>query len=189
LHVAAEASLPMADLGSDRNAVRAWVVKLSTNEKDDLVAELMVNADHARIAELQQRFLKERPATAPGSVAPGRTVGQLLRAAKEHATERKRIRAEKEAKEKARRERDAALARDKYLDSIAGQERRLWAEIDSLTATKQPKSYDQAVKLLVDLRDLDVRNKGGDFLRRFEVLRQEQARKPSFIERLRKAGL
>jgi hypothetical protein len=65
----------------------------------------------------------------------------------------------------------------------------LWVEVDALVATKQPKNYDQAVKILVDLRDLDGRGSGGDFRRRIEALRQAQARKPSFIDRLRKAGL
>jgi len=45
------------------------------------------------------------------------------------------------------------------------------------------------VKLLVDLRDLDARGKGVDFRLRIKALRQAQTRKPSFIERLRKAGL
>ena len=45
------------------------------------------------------------------------------------------------------------------------------------------------MKLLVDLRDLDARGKGVDFRLRIKALRQAQTRKPSFIERLRKAGL
>ena len=97
--------------------------------------------------------------------------------------------AEKRAKEKAQRDREAAIAREKHLDSLVGRETKLWAEIDGLVATKQPKNYDQAVQLLVDLQDLAARDKGSDFGLRIERLRQAEARKPSFIERLRKAGL
>jgi hypothetical protein len=61
--------------------------------------------------------------------------------------------------------------------------------MDILIATRQPKTYDQALKLLVDLHDLDARGKGGDFRLRSESLRHVHPRKPSFIERLRKAGL
>lgn len=61
--------------------------------------------------------------------------------------------------------------------------------IDRPLTAKQSKSYDQAIKLLVDLRDLDARGKGGDFRLRVEALRQAHARKPSFVERLGKAGL
>ena len=189
LHVAAEASPPIGDAGLDRDEVRAWVGKLPTKEKDELIANLMVDADHAQIAELLQRFLKERVGRERRPATTGRTVGQLLQAAEAYATERKRIEAEKRAKEKARREREAAIAREKHLDSLVGREAKLWAEVDSLVATKQPKNYDQAVKILVDLRDLAARGKGGDFGLRIEALRQAQAKKPSFIERLRKAGL
>jgi hypothetical protein len=64
----------------------------------------------------------------------------------------------------------------------------LWAELDGLVATKQPRSYDQAVELLGALRELDARGKGGDFRLRIEALRQTQTRKHSFIDRLRKAA-
>jgi hypothetical protein len=188
-HVAAESSPPLAGVGIDRDDVRAWVGKLSTKEKDERIANLVVDADDAQVAELLQLFLKQRAASDRGSATTGRTVGKLLQAAEAYATQRKRIEAEKHAKNKARREREAAIARKKHLDSLVGRETKLWAEIDGLVATKQPKSYDQAVKLLVDLRDLDARSKGGDFQLRIEALRQAQARKPSFIERLKKAGL
>jgi len=189
LRVAAEASPPLGDAGIDRNEVLAWIDKLPTKEKDELITSLVVDVDHAQIAELLQRFLKERSS---GNVDPptiGRTVGHLLQAAEAFATERKRIEAEKRAMEKARREREAAIAREKHLDSLVGREAKLWTEVDGLVATKQPKNYDQAVRLLVDLRDLAARGKGSDFGLRIEALRQAQARKPSFVERLRKAGL
>ncbi|MBI5526019.1 MAG: hypothetical protein HY897_06760 [Deltaproteobacteria bacterium] len=189
LHVAAEASQSLEDSALNRDEIRAWVGKLATKEKDELIANLIVDADHTLVTELLQRFLKERLGGAATPPATGRTVGQLLRAAEAHTVERKRIEAEKHAKEKARREREAAIAREKHLDSIVGREPKLWAEVDTLIDTKQPKPYDQAIKLLVDLRDLDARNQGGDFRLHIEALRQAHARKPSFIERLRKAGL
>ena len=188
LHVAADASQPFGDTGLDRDEVRAWIGKLATEEKDELIANLMMDADHSLVTELLQRILKERSAEATTDSVPRRTVGQLLRTAEAYAEERRRIEAEKRAAEKARREREAALAREKHLDSLAGRETKLWAEADTLIATKQPKSYDQAVKILVDLCDLDARNKSGDFQMRLEALRQAHARKPTFIERLRKAG-
>ena len=65
----------------------------------------------------------------------------------------------------------------------------LWEEVEGLIATKQPKSYERAVELLVDLRDLAARQEGSDFRRRVEELRTAHARKPALIERLHKAGL
>jgi hypothetical protein len=191
LHVAAEASAPFEDSRPQHEEVRAWVAKLAAGEKDDLLARLIVDADHALVTELLRRFLKERDDSAarPGVCAARRTVGELLRVAEVYAEKRRRIEAEKRAEAKARREREAAIARARYLGEIAGREPKLWAEVDSLIATKQPKSYDHAVKLLVDLRDLDRRKTGGDFGSRLNALRKAHARKSTFIERLRKAGL
>ena len=189
LHVAAEASPPIGDAGIDRREVGAWVGRLAAEVKDDLITSLVVDADHAQIAELLQQFLKERSAGDGGPATTGRTVGQLLQAAEAYRTERKRIEAEKRVKEKARCEHEAAIAREKHLDSLVGREAKLWAEVDSLVATKQPKNYDLAVKILVDLRDLAARSQSEDFGLRLEALRQAQARKPSLIERLKKAGL
>jgi hypothetical protein len=189
LHVAADASSPLGDTRIDRDEVHAWVNKLATKEKDDLITSLVVDADHAKPAELLRRFLTQRATAGGGPATTGRTVGRLLQATEAYAAERERIEAEKRAREKARRDREAALAREKHLDSLVGRETKLWTEIDGLVATKQPKNYDQAVKLLIDLRDLTARGKSDDFSLRMAALRQTQARKPSLIERLEKAGL
>jgi uncharacterized Zn finger protein len=62
--------------------------------------------------------------------------------------------------------------------------------VEDLIATKQPKSYDHAVKLLLDLQDLAARKgKRDDFEARLGGLRAAHARKPSFINRLKRAGL
>jgi hypothetical protein len=189
LQVAAEASPPIGDSGLDRADVRAWIGKLPAREKDEIITNLVVDADHARIAELLQRFLKERLDRKGGPATTGRTARELLRAAEAHMTERLHLEAQKRVTEEARREREAAIAREKHLDGLVGREARLWKEVDALIATKQPGNYDQAVKLLVDLRDLAARGKAGDFGLRIEALRQAQSKKPSFIERLRRAGL
>lgn len=189
LHVAAEASPSMEECRIDRREVRSWVGGLPDGEKDDFLADLVADGDPALIAELIQRYLKDRSADRGNPATARRTVGRLCKAAEAFATVRRRIEAEKRAQEKAQREREAAIARQKHLDRMAGREDELWAEVGSLVARRQPKNYDQAVRILIDLRDLAARGAGGDFGSRIEALRQAQAKKPSFIERLRKAGL
>jgi hypothetical protein len=189
LHVAAKASSPLPDLALDRDEFLAWVGTLASAEKDELITKLVVESDQAAVAELLQRFLRQRSAAGAGPVTSGRTVGQLLAAAAAHTKQRKRIEAEKQTAERVRREREAAAAREKHLDSLVGREARLWAEIETLVATTQAAGYDQAVRHLVDLRDLATRGRGGDFRLRLESLRQAHARKLAFIKRLDKAGL
>ena len=121
--------------------------------------------------------------------AKRRTVAELLRAGEQAAGERERMTAENAAKEKEQRERAAVSARAKHLDQLAGKEPVLWEKVEHLVATKQPKSYDQAVQLLVDLRDLAARKDAADFRWRVEALRTAHARKPTLIVRLERAGL
>jgi hypothetical protein len=117
-------------------------------------------------------------------------VGELLREAKERTEKRRELAAKKAAEEKARRAREEEIARAKHLDKLAGKEPELWNQVDGLIATKQPKRYDRAVEVLVDLRDLAVRQcKMKEFSAKLDVLRASHAQKPSLIERLGKAGL
>lgn len=98
--------------------------------------------------------------------------------------------ARKRAEEAERRRREAEIARAEYLDKIASQQSKLWARVEGLIATKQPKRYDEAVRLLLDLRDLAQREgKDDKFRMRTETIHAVHARKPSLLERLRKAGL
>ena len=188
LHVAAQASSPLRDAGVVRAGALAWVGTLPAEEKNGLLADLMVDGDHAPIAELVQRFLGERSGSKTCAAAR-RAVGHLREASEVVAAERVRIANEKRAVERARREREAAFARAKHLDGLVGRENERWSDVDTLVGTKQPRNYDQAVKILVDLRDLAARGNDGDFAPRLETLRRAQTKKPSFTARLRKAGL
>lgn len=154
-----------------------------------MISKLVVESDQAAVAELLQRFLRQRCAAGAGPMTSARTVGQLLAAAAAHAKHRKRIETENQAAEKLRRERAAAVAREKHLDGLVGCEARLWNEVDTLVASTQAAGYDQALRHLVDLRDLAARGRGGDFRLRIESLRWAHARKSAFIKRLHKAGL
>ena len=189
LHVSAEASSPISEVRIDRKEVATWIGQLPTREKDQILTSLVVDADQTHATELLQRFVEERGGGQDRPVTTGRTVGELLRAAEEYGSERSRVEAERRAKEKARRDREAAIAREKHLDSLVGREKELWGEVDALVSSKQPKCYDQAVGILVDLRDLAARDKAGAFTLRIEALREAHAKKPSFIPRLAKAGL
>jgi hypothetical protein len=189
LHVAAEASPPISEVGIDRKEVATWIGQLPTQEKDKILTSLVVDADQTYGTELLRRFIERRGGGKDRPVTTGRTVGELLRAAEEYGSKRSRVEAERRAKEEARRDREVAIAREKHLDSLVGSKKKLWGEVDALVSSKQPKCYDQAVGILVDLRDLAARDKAGAFTLRIEALREAHAKKPSFIQRLAKAGL
>jgi hypothetical protein len=188
LTVAAAASAAPPQPPSPRDLER-WIVALPTAEKDALLLR-MVSGDDAHIrTELLRRFLAAN-ATQSGPSGGGRTVGTLLAAAEERAAARRRREAERAAAERARQEHEAAVARATYLDRLAGREEDLWRQVGALVETKRPKDYDQAVQLLTDLRDLSVRRQEvGTFAARLGPLRERCAKRPSFLDRLNRAGL
>ena len=157
-------------------------------EKDDILARLMRGDGGALGAGLVQRMRSERSSVREVS-AERRSVEALLQVRQQIADERLRIAAEKAAREKEQRERVAALARATHLKQLAGKEPMLWGKVENLIAVKQPKSYEQAVALLMDLRDLSTRKDEHGFRRQLEALRVTHKSKPALIARLDKAGL
>ena len=75
------------------------------------------------------------------------------------------------------------------LNEIMGQEEKIWNQIEVLASEKKAKSYDQAVELLIDLRDLAQREKVTDFSAKFDALKQRHSSKSSFIQRLRNVSV
>jgi hypothetical protein len=189
IEVAASESPPLASTDSSDQDVRAWIAKLPGDKKDAFLARLIAG-EVALAGELFQRMRRELAGNDAGRAPPRRrTVAGLLRAAEHVAEGRRRAEGERAAKEEARRDREAAAARVKYLDKLLGREPALWTQIAELVATRQPKRYDEAVALLADLRDVAARKNGADFRRRLEALRTEHAGKSTLLTRLHKAGL
>lgn len=188
VHVAAQSSPAWGGSGLDHAAVLSWVGGLSTAEKDERITRLLLDADNAGILVLRQRFIQECPAAVVSPAVTRRTVGQLLRASAERTTERQCLEARQLAESKAEQERVAAQTREGLLDHVAGSEPRLWEEVNSFIATRQPAGYRRAVDILVDLRDLAACGGGDEFGLRIDALHQLHARKPTFIELLKKAG-
>jgi hypothetical protein len=189
--VAAERSAPLAEITPDAVEIAAWLAAQPAGLKDEWLARVVMGADPALPAELLNRYLKEstRQATPVAELNSPRTPGDLLHLAEARSHKRAQIAAEKAAREKARGASEAAAARAKHLDSLAGREPQLWLKIADLVATRLPKEYDEAVRLLLDLRDLAPRDDPSAFQSQLDGLRTAHARKPSLIARLKDAGL
>jgi len=69
-------------------------------------------------------------------------------------------------------------------------ENNIWKKVDEYIDSKQPAKYDEAVKLLVDLRDLHKKT-GMEkaFKKKLKTICENHHRKVSFLNRLQKAGL
>ncbi|MGM1062752.1 hypothetical protein [Saccharothrix sp. Mg75] len=187
LAVAAETSPPRDETTDDPERLAAWVADLPGTEKDHLLLRVLQNQAATVRGELLRRFHDHTP---PATAPPQRTVGELLDATARRRAERQQREKSKRAEEKARRERDRALAREQRLDELAQDEQAAWARVDALIATRKPADYDAAVALLVDLRTLaDRENRPHDFTQRHAALRQTHKNKPSLNARLARANL
>lgn len=191
IHVAAENSIAEQKTVRDDQKLKTWIGKLSNSEKDEIIVRLINDNDPHLGNELLQRFkktLSEKDIVNQGK-AP-RIVKELLEKAEAYVKERQRRIAEQKAKEKAQKEKEAAIVREKYLNNLAKMENEIWKKVDSLVLTKKPKDYDEAVRLLVDLHDLGKKNNTtSNFKEKLLDIRERHSRKSSLIKRIDYAGL
>lgn len=185
--VAAERSADASPDGLSKQELARLVATLPEAEKTALLVRVVEGEGALLRPELLRRF---RGDVGRANVVEPRTFAELNAAAERRVEERSRKAAEREAREQARRDREEAEARAKHLARLAKREPATWDKVVALIATKKPSDYDEAVRLLVDLRDLGVhRNRAAESQARIERLRDEHSKKPSFVERLKRAGL
>jgi hypothetical protein len=169
-------------------ALASWVRNLPANEKDTLILRVLDGDDAHLRTELLRRICGQSAAHPPARI--GRTVADLLDAAEQHREDCARRIAKELERQRVRRERDAAAARDRHLDALAREGEQAWQRVNALIDTKKIREYDTAVELLRDLRDLSQRNGDPDtFHKRLHPLRQQYACRPGLLQRLDHAGL
>jgi hypothetical protein len=187
--VAAQKSPVQNEPTLDRNDIQAWIANVPVHEKNELLTGYLLDSDIADLKALRMKFLKESSGGENSLALPRRTVGELLRAAEQMEKQRTRATAARDAKKEALRIKEEAIARVNHLDKLVGNESQAWARVENLISSKVPKNYDEAVRILVDLRDLDQREMRGEFSTAVETLRRTHERKQTFLDRLVKAGL
>lgn len=191
IQVAAENSIAEKRAVQDDNKLKTWIGELPNAEKDEIIFRMINDNDPHLGNELLQRFQKTLSENSIGNQGrTQRTVKELLERAEAYSKEKQRRIAEQKAIEKAKREKEAAIARENYLNDLSKRESEIWNKVDALVLTKKPKDYDEAVRLLVDLRDLAKRKKtSSQFKAKLKEIRMEHSRKPSLMRRIDSAGL
>lgn len=177
-----------ADLS--RKEIGVWVSKLPSREKNTLLTRFIGSDEHHLSAELRQRAIREIRGEPKSKLLRRRTAAEILARAEVMREVRRKKEAEKQAREMARRERERAAERERYFESLARKEKGLWAKVDQLIATRQPKRYDGAVSLLQDLHDL-AQMQGNElkFSVRMSRLHDDHKRKSTLVAKFRKARL
>ena len=185
---ATSASLPG---GSDHKELNTWIRNLPESEKTNLLVSAASESGERWKNELLARFYRENQPLAPAAAdSQQRIVGDLLSAAEAIANDRAQKLAAKRAIELARRKAEEKAARARFLDHLAEREEATWDQVNQLIQKKQPKAYAEAIRLLVDLRDLAVRQRlEPAFRTRIEKIRETHKAKVSFLDRLTEAVL
>ena len=175
---AAEASPP---LDQDVDQIEQWVPMLPEAERNAFLVRIARGeplVDVGLVRRLRQVGGKANTA-GPESATPRRTIGELLAAAEQIQQRR-----ETQQREEAER------ARLRKLEALAQREPATWTQVEQLIGRKQAQPYDEAVALLVELRDLAIhRGEPTRFEQQIEAIWAEYSNRPALLERLRKAGL
>ncbi len=191
VEVAASASAPL-NASPERGELAAWIQSLPEKEKNNLLVVAVAEPGERWKNELLRRFEQQkarRTLPEPDGIRR-RTAGDLLTLAHARAEERERLLEAKRAAEAARRKAEDEANRARYLDQLEKREEAIWNQIAAHIQKRQPNEYDKAITLLIDLRDLAVRQgQVTAFQSAVGELRQEHAAKESLLRRLTKAKL
>jgi hypothetical protein len=182
VQAAAEAGGGDARVADDR--LRERVAAISEDEKTALL--LRVVEGDARVAVDLKRRMREKSSTPPMAL---RTVGALRRRAQEFAEARDRAEAERQEVERRREAKLAEKARRVRLADLKQRGTKVWQEIETEIARRNPSGYDRATSLLADLQALAAdEGSEDDFTRRLAAIRERHGSKGRFIERLTRFG-
>ena len=177
--------------GPDHKELDAWIRNLPESEKTNLLVTAASESGERWKNELLARFYRENQRIAPpGTAGRPRTVGDLLSAQETIAQARAQKLAAKRATELARQKAKAEADRAHYLDQLAKNEEAFWDQVSVYIQKRQANAYDQAIRFLIDLRDLAIR-RGTEpaFRARIQKLREKHITKTGFLCRLKSAGL
>lgn len=189
LQSASEGSPAMREAIPSREEAEQWLGAAPDAEKADLLLRLACGEVDARLLQAEvRRRIRGTGAAQGDSGGDGRrrTVDELMAG----AARRRQEREEREARERERRRQEEVAARAAYLDHLAGRQEEVWQQVEALVGAKRPAEYGEAVRLLLDLRDVaEWEQQAQEFTTRLTDLRIRNARKVSFLERLDRAGL
>jgi len=191
VEVAATVSAPLK-AGPDREELATWIESLPEKEKNNLLVAAVSGPGERWKNGLLRRFEQQnarRALSAPDTICR-RTAGDLLGLLHARVEKRARLLEAKRAAQAARRNAEDEANRSRYLDQLGKREEATWNRIVAHIQKRQPNEYDKAVNLLIDLRDLALRqSRVAAFQSALGELRQEHAAKESLLRRLAKAKL
>jgi hypothetical protein len=154
------------------------IAHLSREECDGFLRQVLNN--EPQVSVILRKHLERLSGRQPsGPVQGQRKAVNLFKEAEE-------IKQEALSRQKA----EAEQKRIKELLKLAEREEPTWGWVESLIGQKQAGPYDEATKLLVNLRDLAIyQDRLPQFQERFAELKDRVANRPALLARFVRAGL
>lgn len=164
-------STPEADLN-------AAIPNLSREEIEAHLADI-VRGEAGAVTSLKKHLAQIQKKSAQKNSAPARTLGEIFQL-RDQIKRREKLKAQKEAQRK----------RIQKLEKLSGRQEEAWAQVASLCQEKRAKTYDEAVQLLSDLRELgEYKNQKIEFQQRFANILEAYGKSVAFKERLHRVNL
>jgi hypothetical protein len=154
------------------------LTQLSREECENYLRQVLNNEPQVRM--MLQKRLEQLAGIEPTSARLGqRQAGNLFK-------EAGRLEQEALSQQKAEAERK----RIQELLDLAGREEATWRWVERLIGQKQARPYDEATKMLVNLRDLAIyQNRLQQFQERFLAIKEKVRSRTALMERFSRAGL
>lgn len=154
------------------------IAKLTRKESDAYLLQI-ARGEPGAVLSLKKRLMKLSGQKSPARSRSTRTVSYLFSRTNEIA---------EAAKRKARA--DAERKRIRRLEELAGNEEVNWQYVEQLLGQKRGSTYDEATRLLVELRDMSVyKRRENQYGERFNEIRVKYGKSVALTERFRRAGL
>jgi hypothetical protein len=159
--------------------MRRAIAQLPTEDRDDFLLRLAQGEPHLSLVLNRRMGSLVGADVSQHETSPCHTVGELLAEAKDLAERR-------QAAEAAA----AEARRIAELEALAQRGDVVWDEISGLIQQGRAKPYDEAVQLMVKLRDLaEYQGQMVVFQAQLNRIRDEYSRRSALMRRLRNAGL
>jgi len=181
IEAAAAASAELSSKAASPESIDQWVGRLPGEEIRAAMTRIIQGEGLAVQTELQSQYhrLTVGSAAKISDKERRRTAGELLALADKIADKRKQR--ERGTRDRKERERLAALV--KRFPS-------LWTAVDAAAKKKNASGYDEACKMLVDLRDAYAQaGRSPEFEQAFAIFCSKYSGRPALKDRLLKAGL
>ena len=154
------------------------VAKLSREESNAYMLQIL-RREPGAVLSLRKRLTELSGHKSSAQAQSTRTARELFERAEKIELEAKR-----QAREAAERK------RIQRLEKLAQDEEVNWQYVEKLLQQKRGSTYDEATKLLVELRDMsEYKQKKSKFGERFNSIRDKYGRSVALMERFRRAGL